>query len=76
MNVFTLFLVNPFAAFLTKCALLDQSLQPLRNCVIAVPRILRQSIPHGLHDMRQYIQPDQISGTKSGTFGPSNQSTG
>ena len=73
--LFDLLAVNPGTCFLPKRTFLQQELQPIRRFVEPVPRIVGQGFLHGIDDVRERVQSNDIGGTVSRTLWSVDQGT-
>ena len=63
--------VDAAFGFLTQSTFLNQLVEPGRQCKIAVPRIIRKLVTHGVDHVREHIQADNIQGAEGGALGAS-----
>ena len=54
--------------FLAERALGDQVIEPGRDIEVAMPRIARQGVAHGLDDMGQGVEANDIAGPEGGAL--------
>jgi hypothetical protein len=64
------------ARLLPQRALADQRRQPCWHAVVAVPGVAGQRVLHGLDDVRQRIEPDDIGGAVGGALRATDDRTG
>ena len=68
--------VDPAAALLPQRAVLHERGEPRRHLEVRVPRILREPIVHGLHDVGERVQPDDVHRAIGRARGAPDQRTG
>ena len=64
------------ARLLAERALLDQPVEPCRQRVVAMPGIVGKRLAHGVHDVRERIEPDDVGGAEGRAPRPSDQRAG
>ncbi|KFB72553.1 MAG: hypothetical protein AW09_002256 [Candidatus Accumulibacter phosphatis] len=67
---------NAAARLLAERALADQCRQPCRHAVMGMPGIFGQGVLHGLDDMCQGIEANDVGGTIGGTLRATDDRTG